>query len=127
MSVADSWATFAAEDLAMAEAARGLGLWNQVCLHAQQAATKSLKTFLATRRQPIPQVKHLAELLTLCAEANQDLLAFEDRCYELDKYLIPLTYADAIPTTQAGSLPTEKDADQALSIVIDLRGALRVD
>jgi HEPN domain-containing protein len=127
MSAADRWAAFAAEDVAMAEAARGLGLWNQVCLHAHEAAAKSLKTFLATRRQPIPQVKHLAELLTLCAEANQDLLTFEDRCYVLDKYLIPLTYPDAVPATQAGSLPTEKDANEALSIVNDLRGALRID
>jgi HEPN domain-containing protein len=127
MSVADRWAAFASEDLAMAEAARGLGLWNQVCLHAQQAAAKSLKAFLAVRHQPIPQVKHLAELLALCAEANQDLSRFEDQCYVLDKYLIPLTYTDAIPTTQAGSLPAEKDAGEALDIVKELREALQVE
>lgn len=127
MSAADRWAAFASEDVAMAEAARGLGLWNQVCLHAQQAAAKSLKAFLAVRHQPIPQVKHLSELLSLCAEANQDLSSFEDRCYVLDKYLIPLTYPDAVPATQAGSLPTEKDADEALAIVKELREALRVE
>ena len=126
MSAADRWAALASENLAMAEAARGLGLWNQVCLHAQQAAAKSLKTFLAVRHQPIPQVKHLAELLALCAEANQDLSSFEDRCYVLDKYLVPLTYPDAVPAAQAHSLPTEKDGDQALAIVKELREALMV-
>ncbi len=120
------WAAFAAEDLAMAEAAQGLRLWNQVCLHAQQAAAKSLKAFLAERHRPIPMVHHLAELLALCAEADQDLSRFEDRCYILDKYLIPLTYPDAVPTGQTDSLPSEKDAGEAFDIVKELREALRV-
>ena len=127
MSDVTRWAAFAAEEIAMAEAAQGLGLWNQVCLHAQQAAAKSLKAFLAVRHQPIPQVKHLSELLTLCTEADPKLARFEDRCYVLDKYLIPLTYPDAIPTSQAESLPTEKDAREALDIVKELREALQVE
>jgi HEPN domain-containing protein len=127
MSAENRWAAFAAEDVAMAEAAQGLGLWNQVCLHAQQAAAKSLKAFLAERHRPIPPARHLAELLALCAEADQHLSRFEDRCYALDKYLIPLTYPDAVPTSQAGSLPTEKDAHEALDIMKELREALRVE
>ena len=126
MSGAARWAAFAAEDLAMAQAAQGLRLWNQVCLHAQQTAAKSLKAFLAERHRPIPMVHHLAELLTLCAEADQDLSRFEDRCYTLDKYLIPLTYPDAVPIGQTDSLPTEKDAREALDIVKELREALRI-
>jgi HEPN domain-containing protein len=126
MSGAARWAAFAAEDLAMAEAAQGLRLWNQVCLHAQQAAAKSLKAFLAERHRPIPMVHRLAELLALCAEADQDLSRFEDRCYILDKYLIPLTYPDAVPTGQTDSLPSEKDAREAFDIVKELREALRV-
>ena len=127
MSVGNRWAAFAEEDAAMAEAAKGLRLWNQVCLHAQQAAAKSLKAFLAERHRPVPQARHLAELLALCAEADQHLSRFEDRCYALDKYLIPLTYPDAVPTSQAGSLPTEKDALEALGILKELREALRVE
>src|SRR5947208_16526324 len=126
MSAATRWAAFAAEDMTMAKAAQGLGLWNQVCLHAQQAAAKSLKAFLAERHRPIPMVHHLAELLALCTEADQDLSRFEDRCYALDKYLIPLTYPDAVPTGQTDSLPTEKDAQEALGIVKELQKALRV-
>ena len=126
MSGAARWAAFAAEDLAMAQAAQGLRLWNQVCLHAQQTAAKSLKAFLAERHRPIPMVHHLAELLALCAEADQDLSRFEDRCYTLDKYLIPLTYPDAVPIGQTDSLPTEKDAQEALDIVKELREALRI-
>jgi len=126
MSGAARWAAFAAEDLAMAQAAQGLRLWNQVCLHAQQTAAKSLKAFLAERHRPIPMARHLAELLALCAEADQDLSRFEDRCYTLDKYLIPLTYPDAVPIGQTDSLPTEKDAREALDIVKELREALRI-
>lgn len=127
MNVGNRWAAFAAEDVAMAEAAKGLGLWNQVCLHAQQAAAKSLKAFLAERHRPIPPARHLAELLALCTEADQHLSRFEDRCYALDKYLIPLTYPDAVPTSQASSLPTEKDAQEALGMMKELREALRVE
>ncbi len=126
MSAVTKWAAFAAEDMAMAEAAQGLGLWNQVCLHAQQAAAKSLKAFLAERNRSIPVVHHLAELIALCAEADHSLSRFEDRCYTLDKYLIPLTYPDAVPTGQTDSLPAEKDAREALDIVKELREALRV-
>src|SRR3989449_10497738 len=126
MSAVTRWAAFAAEGMAMAEAAQALGLWTQVCLHAQQAAAKSLKAFLAERHRPIPIARHLAELLALCAEADQELSRFEDRCYTLDKYLIPLTYPDAVPTGQTDSLPTEKDAKEALDIVKELREALRV-
>src|SRR5437899_11530579 len=126
MSGAARWAAFAAEDLAMAQAAQGLRLWNQVCQHAQQTAAKSLKAFLAERHRPILMVHHLAELLALFAEADQDLSRFEDRCYTLDKSLIPLTYPDAVPIGQTDSLPTEKDAREALDIVKELREALRI-
>jgi len=126
MSSATRWVAFSAEDLAMAEAAQKLGLWNQVCLHAQQAAAKSLKAFLAERHRPIPQVKHLPELLTLCAEADHSLSRFEDRCYLLDTYLIPLRYPDAVPTSQAANLPTEKNAVEALAIVKELLEALQI-
>lgn len=126
MSAENRWADFAAEDLAMAEAAHKLGLWNQVCLHSQQATAKSLKAFLSHRHRPIPQVKHLSELLALCVEADPGLSRYEDGCYALEKYLVPLTYPDAIPASQADSLPTEKDASQALAIVRDLRDALQL-
>ena len=126
MNAVNRWAVFAVEDIAMAEAAWGLSLWNHVCLHAQQAAAKSLKAFLAERHRPIPQFQHLSELLALCAEADRDLSRFEDRCYSLEKYLIPLTYADAVPTSQFQNLPTEKDAREALDIVKELREGLQV-
>ncbi len=126
MSTENRWAVFASENMVMAEAAHQLHVWNQVCLHAHHAATQFLKAFLAQRHRPIPQVKHLAELLALCAEADHELERFEDGCYTLDRYLIPLTYADAIPSSQASSLPTEKDASEALAIAQNLRDALHI-
>jgi HEPN domain-containing protein len=124
MNAGNRWAAFAMENLKMAEAAQDLGLWNQVCLQVHQAASKALKAFLSERHRPIPQVKHLSELLTICVEANPELARFEDSCYELEKYIIPLTYPDAVPTGQRESLPGEKDAREALAILKDLRDAL---
>src|SRR5207245_1184843 len=60
------------------------------------------------------------------ADPDPDLSRFEDRCSTLDKSLIPLTYPDAVPTGQTDSLPTEKDAREALDIVKELREALRI-
>jgi HEPN domain-containing protein len=126
MSDENRWAAFALDNLKMADAARDLKLWNQVCLRAQQAAAESLKAFLGHRHRPIPMVRHLSELLALCAEADPGLSSFEDACYSLDKFLIPLTYPDAVPTSQSDSLPTEKDAEAALAAVKELREALHL-
>jgi HEPN domain-containing protein len=126
MNAGNRWATFALENVHMAEAAEKLGLWNQVCLQAHQAAAKSLKAFLSERHRPIPQVQHLTELLTICVEANAELARFEDACYSLEKYLIPLTYPDAVPSDQANSLPSDKDARQALATLSELREALQL-
>ena len=126
MNAGNRWAAFALESLQMAEAAQKLGLWNQVCLQAHQAAAKSLKAFLSERHRPIPQVQHLTELLAICVEANPELAQLEDSCYGLEKYLIPLTYPDAVPTDQVNSLPSEKDAGQALATLVALREALQL-
>jgi HEPN domain-containing protein len=126
MNAGNRWAAFARETLQMAEAAQKLGLWNQVCLQTHRAAANSLKAFLSERHRPIPQVQHLSELLAICVEANAELARFEDACYGLEKYLIPLTYPDAVPLDQASNLPSEKDASQALATLLELREALQV-
>jgi HEPN domain-containing protein len=126
MNAGNRWAAFALESLQMAEAAQKLGLWNQVCLQAHQAAAKSLKAFLSERHRPIPQVQHLTELLAICVEANPELAQWEDSCYDLEKYLVPLTYPDAVPTDQVSSLPSEKDAGRALATLAALREALQL-
>ncbi len=126
MNAGNRWAAFALESLQMAEAAQKLGLWNQVCLQSQQAAAKALKAFLSERHRPIPQVEHLSELLAICVEANPQLAQLEDACYALEKYLIPLTYPDAVPSDQTNSLPSEKDASAALATLAELREALQL-
>jgi len=126
MNAGNRWAAFALENLHMAEAAQKLGLWNQACLQAHEAAVKSFKAFLSERHRPIPQVRHLAELLAICVEANPELAQLEDSCYGLEKYLVPLTYPDAVPTGQVNSLPSEKDASQALATLAALREALQL-
>ena len=126
MNARNRWATLAMEALQMAQAAEQLGLSSQVCLQAHTCAAQSMKAFLSHRHRPIPQVRHLSELLAICTEADADLARFEDSCYALEKYLVPLTYPDAIPSTQAADLPSPKDASEALAVVKDLREALQL-
>ena len=126
MNAGNRWAAFASESVQMADAAHKLKLWNQVCLQAHEAAGRSLKAFLSERHRPVPQVQHLSELLAICGEADAQLARFEDACYALEKYLIPLTYPDAVPSGQASNLPTEKDAQEALHILRELREALHL-
>jgi hypothetical protein len=59
-------------------------------------------------------------------EANAELARFENACYGLEKYLIPLTYPDAVPSDQLNSLPSEKDAGEALATLAELREALQL-
>src|SRR5205823_11191792 len=125
MNAGNRWAAFAMETVQMAEAAQKLGLWDQVCLQTHRAAANSLKAFLE-RHRPIPQVQHLSELLAICVEANAELARFEDACYGLVKYLITLTYPDAVPSAQVNSLPSEKDASEALATLRELREALHL-
>lgn len=117
MADAERWLAFASEDVRMARLAAGEGLWNQVCFHAQQAVEKCLKALLARAGQLLPRTHVIADLWRAQAEATRHALGdLESRLIELDRFYIPTRYPDALPGDLADGLPTEADAEEALSV-----------
>jgi HEPN domain-containing protein len=103
----------ASEDLAFGH--RGLEpppLPNGAVFHAQQAAEKALKAFLAWQDLP-PKLTHdLAELLNLCTAVRPDFAELEDSAVMLTPYAIAGRY----PDVSGGLAATVAQAEDALSM-----------
>ena len=115
---AQKWLDFAREDLQMAKLAMHDSLFNQVCFHAQQAAEKILKSLIITAGVLPPKTHKLGDLLGLLQVAVPDDL--HRRLLLLDRYYMPTRYPDAVPGSLATGMPNQADAEEALSISIDL-------
>ena len=118
MKEQNNWFYFAEEDIKMAESAFKERIFNQTCFHSQQAVEKMLKGFLKAKGVIIPRTHFLVELLKICIKIDKDFQDLRDECAILDDYYIPTRYPDAIPGVLPDGLPKEKDAKEALSILI---------
>lgn len=118
MKEQNNWFYFAEEDIKMAESAFKERIFNQACFHSQQAVEKMLKGFLKAKGVIIPRTHFLIELLKICIKIDKDFQDLRDECAILDDYYIPTRYPDAIPGVLPEGLPKEKDAKEALSILI---------
>ncbi len=113
----ETWLGFAEDDLRMAELALGEKLYNQVCFHAEQCVEKALKALYVSNDRAYPKTHKLADLLTHIGEEKFDDL--EERIILLDRFYIPTRYPDALPGSLSDSLPTERDARDALETARD--------
>jgi HEPN domain-containing protein len=112
--VAERWLVFAHEDTRMAQLAQAEGIFNQVCFHAQQAAEKAIKGWLAEQGQIPPKTHRMADLLTLLPS---DLLGeIVNGIRLLDRFDIPTRYPDALPGMLPEGTPGQRDADEALNL-----------
>jgi len=75
---------FAQEDLKSAEVLFKEEIFNQACFHSQQAAEKSLKAFIKTRKRTAPKIHNLSELLNICLEYELSFKNLTDYCRYLD-------------------------------------------
>src|SRR5260370_41039096 len=64
------WLTKAASDLVAMRASGQAGALDAACFHAQQAAGKYLKAYLADHDREIIHTHNLFKLLTACAEID---------------------------------------------------------
>lgn len=109
---AESWFRFAAEDLRMAELAMPDGIYNQVCLHAQQCAEKAIKGLLALQNTLPPHTHRLTDLLSVLKPNPLGPSSMEIQL--LDRFYVIACYADALPGRLPEGLPQRHDADEAL-------------
>jgi HEPN domain-containing protein len=86
---ARAWLAKAELDLKAAAhemAAPSEGLWGDVMFHAQQAAEKSMKAFLAWHDVPFRKTHHLEELGRQCAAVDTTLAPVADQAAPLTEY-----------------------------------------
>ncbi len=105
-----AWLTKAANDMLNIEnnlAAENIP-WDTICFHAQQAAEKTIKAYLAYHALPITRTHDLVALLSQAAEINPELGQLRVACQKLNYYAVSSRYPDDL---------FEPDAKEGLEMV----------
>jgi len=111
------WIDFAKEDLAAGEIMMNEKIYNKVCFFSQQGAEKLLKVMILKKRESIPKLHSISELLFICKELYPSIDVDEDALIGLDDYSIPTRYPDAVLGSLPEGLPDKEDAENALKSV----------
>jgi len=104
----------ATSDLVALDAALEAGAYDAACFHAQQAAEKYLKAFLAHRSVPFPYTHNLAKLIELCAETDPAFRPLLPLAAPLTPYAVELRYDDSF-------WPPLETANQARASAVTVR------
>jgi HEPN domain-containing protein len=128
-NLATGWFRKADSDLTTAQLVLDSdGPYDTACYHAQQAAEKYLKGFLAFRGIAIPRIHDLLELNQLCADAAETWSVEIDFLAELMPYAVESRYdleffpdrgtaaealdlAQQVKTAVLAAIPPEKETD----------------
>lgn len=118
LALAQAW--FRKADSDLADARRTIaseGPYDTACFHAQQAAEKYLKGYLAWREQGLPRTHDLEELQRLCLEQEPlpELAALD--LTELTAYAVELRY-------DAEFWPPRSTADEAVALAQQIRALI---
>lgn len=92
----------------------GDGPYDTACFHAQQAAEKYLKGFLALHDQPIPHTHNLEELARLCQAMDPGLDFGSLDVTELTPFAVEMRYAFEF-------WPSRDTAQEALDLALEVR------
>jgi len=112
--VVRGWLRKAASDMLTLEAALGVGAFDGACFHAQQAAEKYLKGFLAFHDRPFPFTHNLGDLTELCAAIDAQFRTLTPLASELTPYGVRLRYDDTF-------WPSVETAKQARASALAIR------
>lgn len=108
MANPNDWLFFAKNDLETAKAALERGITSNTCFLSHQAAEKSLKAIILSRKTKIPKTHDLLFLATLSG-----LSQYEEAYHFLNKFYTPARYPD-VAEHPTDSLPTVEIAEQAV-------------
>jgi HEPN domain-containing protein len=114
VDVVRGWFRKAASDMVTLEAAVGAGSFDTACFHAQQAAEKYLKGFLAFHEVPFPYTHNLGDLTELCAALDSLFHSLTPLASELTPYAVRLRYDDSF-------WPPLEVANQARASAVKIR------
>ena len=104
----EPWLRIAQEDLKVAKISLPEELFSPVTYHCQQAAEKSLKGYLAYKKQPIIKTHELGKLLEICLKFDKDF----EKIYEAARFLNPFATKFRYPTEF--DIPDLNDAKLAI-------------
>lgn len=107
----------AESDLLAMNASLAAGALDAACFHAQQAAEKYLKSFLAAQGVDFPRTHNLSKLLDACGDVDPSLNQLSEVVAPLTPYAVELRYDfEFWPTTEA--------AQEARTAAIAVREAI---
>ena len=86
------WVRKAESDLIAMRASAEAGASDAACFHAQQAAEKYLKGYLAHRDCAIPPTHNLLKLITRCAETDASFLELAGAAEMLTPFAVEVRY-----------------------------------
>jgi HEPN domain-containing protein len=112
-----AWLSKAAMDLRAAAhevSAPEEGLWGDVMFHAQQAAEKAMKAYLAWHDVPARKTHNLEELGRLCVGLDATLGTLADEAAPLTEYAWRFRYPGE------SDEPVREEAEQALVVARDV-------
>jgi HEPN domain-containing protein len=92
--------------------------WDTVCFHAQQAAEKLLKAFLAWKERDLLRTHDLVALLAQCVTLDPSLAELENDCRKLTYYAVGSRYPDMLYE------PDEEDGREMVSAMHRVRSAI---
>ncbi len=109
------WLDKAKEDLTVARLVLDEDHTAHACFLAQQCVEKSLKAFLIAKANDYPRTHKLVDLLGECQKLDARFSNFLSDCIVIDQYYTPMRYPDAIPGTAPSGVPSNTEAEEAIT------------
>jgi HEPN domain-containing protein len=117
LKLVQSWLEKAREDIAAADRlVQSPPLSGAAAFHAQQAAEKVLKAYLAWRDVPGRRIHELIELLAECEEVDAGFASLVPAAKQLSPYAVEPRYPSRTPT------PSPQEAEEALRLAREVMG-----
>jgi HEPN domain-containing protein len=113
-NVVRGWLRKATSDVVTLEAALRAGALDGACFHAQQAAEKCLKSFLAFHDRPFPYTHNLGDLTELCASIDDSFHWLTPMASDLTPYAVR-------PRYDWDFWPALETAEQARASALNIR------
>lgn len=115
----DSWLVIAKEDLFAAQTLLKAELFSTATYHCHQAAEKTLKGYLAFRKQEITKTHDLVKLLGLCIKLDKDFEKLYDFAEALSPFATKFRYPSEYDIPDFVDVEVAiKQAQKTLSFVI---------
>ncbi len=115
VNLPQQWLDRAKEDLTVARLVLDEDHTAHACFLSQQCVEKSLKAFLIAKTNDHPRTHKLVDLLGECQKHDVRFSSYLSDCIVIDQYYLPMRYPDAIPGTAPSGVPSNTEAEEAIT------------